>query len=191
MTGHHHKKHGSDGEPDVELDFEPAEEMGDTASLKAKIAKLRHELDEAKKERQEYLDGWQRAKADAINAKKDAAQESQRMILRMKEGIMEELLPPLDSFDMAAGSPAWENVDAGWRSGVEHIRNQLLEVLSRNGIERFGRVGEPFDPYRHEAVEERDDMPGEPGSILRVLRYGYRAGERVLRPAQVVIKSHA
>jgi molecular chaperone GrpE len=187
----HHKKHGSHDEPEVELDFEPEEELGDLAAANAKLKKLKAELTAVKKERQEYLDGWQRAKADAINAKKEAAAESQRMVLKMKEGIMEELVPALDSFDMAAGSPAWEAVDAGWRSGIEHIRNQLLDVLSRNGIERFGKIGEQFSPHLHDAVEERDDMPGEPGSILRVLRYGYKAGERVLRPAQVVIKSHA
>ena len=83
---------------------------------------------------------------------------------------------------MAAGSPSWETVAPEWRSGVDQIRNQILEALSRNGIERFGKVGETFDHRLHEAVEETEGVPGEPGTIFRILRYGYKMGDRVIRP---------
>lgn len=174
-----------------EIDFEPEEELGDIAAAQAKLKKLRGELAAVKKERQEYLDGWQRAKADMANARKDAELHGRASAERRMESLFEDLIPVLDSFDMAYGSPAWESVDQAWRSGIDHIRNQLLDVLARNGVERYGKVGEPYSPHLHEAVEERDDMPGEPGTIVRVLRYGYRRGEKLLRPAQVIVKAAA
>lgn len=168
--------------------FEPDEEMSESIGMKAKMQKLRDELAEAKKERQEYLDGWQRCKADAVNAKKEAALDSARMESRVRESLTEDLLPVLDSFDMATGSESWLAVDENWRAGMERVRSQLLDVLSRHGIERFGKVGEMYDPHLHEAVQELDDVAGESGAIARILRFGYKSKDRVIRPAQVFIK---
>lgn len=171
-----------------DIDFEPEDELGTLGAAKAKMQKLRDELATVKKERQEYLDGWQRAKADAVNTRKDLLASAERQGARAKENLLEDIIPALDGFDLAAGSSAWESVDAGWRSGIDQIRNQLLDVLQRHGVERYGKVGEKFDHALHEAVEERDDMPGESGSIIRILRYGYKMNGRILRPAQVIVK---
>jgi len=171
-----------------DVDFEPDDEVGTVGAVKAKMEKLRGELEKVKAERQEYLDGWQRAKADSVNARKDLLASAERQGARAKESLIEDIIPALDGFDLAAGSPAWESVDAGWRSGIDQIRNQLLDVLSRHGVERYGKVGEQFDHALHEAVEERDDMPGESGTIVRILRYGYKMNGKVLRPAQVIVK---
>lgn len=173
---------------DGEIDFEPEDELGNMGAAQAKIRKLRDELQEAKAKRDEYLDGWQRAKADAINYRKEAALSNDRAHGRGKESVFEDLIPVLDSFDMATGSESWESVDESWRSGMDQIRNQLLGVLSRHGIERFGKVGEIVDHSRDEIVQEMDDVAGEPGEIVRILRYGYRSGDRVIRPAQVIVK---
>ncbi|MBP9757106.1 MAG: nucleotide exchange factor GrpE [Candidatus Pacebacteria bacterium] len=172
-----------------ELDFEPEEELGSVGAAQAKIKKLRAELKEAQQKRDEYLAGWQREKADAINMKKEAAHDGIRLAARVKANLIEDLLPSLDSFDMAYGSPSWESVDPTWRSGIDGIRNQLLEMLSKNGITRYGKPGDMLDPYLHEAVQEIEDVPGESGTIYKVLRYGYKAGEHVLRPAQVIVKA--
>lgn len=171
-----------------DINFEPDEELGDVAGAQGKIQKLREELKEAQKKRDEYLDGWQRCKADAVNARRDTLAEADKRGARHKEVLIEEIIPVLDSFDMAAGSESWTEVSDGFRMGMENVRNQLLEVLSRHGVERFGRVGESFDPRMHEAVQEVADVAGEQHSIIKILRYGYRAGERVLRPAQVFVK---
>ncbi len=171
-----------------DVDFEPEDEMGTVGAVKAKMQKLRDELEKTKAERQEYLDGWQRCKADSVNTRKDLLANAEKQGMRAKEGLIEDIIPALDGFDMAAGSPAWESVDAGWRSGIDQIRNQLLDVLQRHGVERFGKVGDQFDHALHEAVEERDDMPGEAGTVARILRYGYKIGSRVIRPAQVIVK---
>jgi len=171
------------------IDFEPDEELGDIAAAQGKIRKLREELKEAQWKRDEYLDGWQRCKADAVNARKDTLAEADKRGARHKEVLIEELIPVLDSFDMAAGSENWAEVSDGFRTGMENVRNQLLEVLSRHGVERFGKVGEQFDPRMHEAVQEMDDVAGDQHSIVKILRFGYRTDERVLRPAQIVIRT--
>lgn len=176
--------------PSEDIDFEPDDDLGGEGAAKAKLKKLREELVEVKKERQEYLDGWQRAKADVINARKDAVLQADTIASRKVETLVEDILPALDSFDMASQSEAWAQIDDGWRSGMEQVQNQLLEALRRNGFERFGKVGEQYDPHMHDAVQELDDVAGDPGSIVRILRYGYRAGERVIRPAQVILKKH-
>ncbi len=182
-----------------DINFEPEEdpsrlvedeaELGDLGAAQVKFKKLKDELAKVKVERQEYLDGWQRCKADSVNARKEMMVGAERMASRAKEGFVEELIPALDGFDMAAGSPLWESVDPQWRSGIDQIRNHILDVLSRNGVERFGNVGDAYDHSLHEAVEENADLPGESGTIAKVVRYGYRIGTQVLRPAQVVVKS--
>lgn len=173
---------------DADIDFEPEDELGSVGALKAKLQKLKDELVEVKKERQEYLDGWQRAKADLINAKKEAVEALQRASGTGKELFVEELIPALDSFDMAMQGDAWQKVDATWRVGVESIRSQIIGVLQANGIEPFGTAGEKFDPQLHEAIQELG-TEGESHTIAKVLRSGYRTKNRILRPAHVAIFS--
>lgn len=172
-----------------EYDLEPEEELGSVTVAQAKLKKLKGELAKIKKERQEYLDGWQRCKADSINARKDNEARAARSAEMLREALVHDIIPALDSFDMAAGTEAWTEVSDGWRSGMEYVRNQLIDALKNHGIERFGKVGDTFEPALHEAVEERDDIAGEPGTVVRILRYGYRTNEKVLRPAQIVLKS--
>lgn len=169
---------------------DPDMKRGATTDAADKIAKLKEELAEAKAQRQEYLDGWQRCKADSVNARKEALLSAERAGKRALENFIEELIPAIDGFDMASASESWGAVDEVWRTGIGHIHNQLLETLSVHGVTRFGKVGEQFSPHLHEAVQEMADVAGEPGSIVRVLRSGYRMGERIIRPAQVIVKSH-
>lgn len=173
---------------DEELDFEPEDELGDLGAAKAKLKKLREELEKTKEERQEYLDGWQRCKADAVNMRQETLRQAQRQGERISETIVEDLIPALDGFDMAAGSPVWESVAPEWRNGIGQIRNQILDALSRHGYERFGKHGERFDHHIHEAVQETDEAPGARNEIVRVLRFGYKKGDRIIRPAQVIVK---
>jgi len=154
-----------------DIDFEPEDELGTVGAAKAKMQKLKDELEKVKTERQEYLDGWQRAKADAINQRKEAMQSADRAATRKLDAFVEDLLPALDSFDMASQSEAWATIDDGWRGGMEQVQNQLLDALRRNGVERYGRVGDSYDPYTHDVVQEMDDVAGDPGSIVRIVRY--------------------
>lgn len=168
-----------------DIDFEPEDEMGETGAAKAKMQKLRAQLKEAQAKRDEYLDGWQRCKADMINARKDAAEAHAKASIRGKEILVEELIPALDGFDMAMQGESWNNVDAAWRAGIESIKSQIESVLRAHGVEIYGKEGESFDPSLHEPIQEMEG--GESHKVAKVFRRGYRTGERVLRPAQVAI----
>jgi len=172
-----------------EVNFEPDEELGDVAGAAAKVKKLREQLKEAQQKGSEYLDGWQRCKAYAINGRKEAMADAARRAAREKMSIIEDIIPVLDSFDMAAGSESWAEVSDGFRTGMEQVQSQLLDVLARHGIERFGKIGEQFDPRLHEAVQEVEDVAGAQQSIIKILRYGYRTENGILRPAQVFVKT--
>src|SRR3990167_3053038 len=93
-----------------DVNFEPEEELGDLSATQAKLKKLKEELAKAKQERQEYLDGWQRCKADSINARKETEARASRSAEMLREALVHDIIPALDSFDMAAGSEAWAEV---------------------------------------------------------------------------------
>jgi len=171
-----------------DVHLEPEDELGSMGAAQAKLKKLKDELESVKKERQEYLDGWQRAKADAVNAKKEADASGKRTGELLREALIHDIIPALDSFDMAMQGEAWGQVADGWRSGMELVLEQLIGALRTHGIERYSKPGDSYDPALHDAVQEVDDMPGKSGEVVRVLRAGYRSRERVLRPAQVMVK---
>lgn len=175
-------------EREVDVDFEPEDELGAAGAAQAKLKKLKEELEKVKKERQEYLDGWQRCKADAINTRKDIEVRAQRSAEVLREALVHDIIPALDSFDMAAESDAWASVGDGWRSGMERVRDLLIDALKRHGIERYGKVGDMLDHAIHEVVQEQDDVAGKSGEIVRIVRAGYRTDDRVLRPAHVITK---
>lgn len=171
-----------------DVEFEAEEELGGIGAAKAKLKKLKEELERVKKDKQEYLDGWQRCKADSINARKDIESRAARTAELLREALVHDIIPALDSFDMAAASEAWATVNDGWKSGMEMVRDQLIEALKKHGIERYGKVGDMLDHALHEVIQEAEDVPGKSGEIVRILRYGYRTNDRILRPAQVITK---
>lgn len=152
----------------------------------ALIKKLRAKLKKCEQEKKEYLDGWQRLKADTLNAKRqqDGAQSAQRK--RAIEEVLFELLPALDSFDIALTGAQWESVDETWRKGIEHVHSQLTRGLEEIGVTRYGSHGDAFDPALHEAVGY-ETSAGEADTVASVKRYGYIYNDAVLRPAQVVV----
>lgn len=169
-----------------ELDYEAeAEGSGSLQKAADKLTKAREALESCRKERQEYLDGWQRLRADIANQKKESESLEERARARVLEEILEELLPTLDSFDLAMQGEAWDAVAPAWRSGVEYIRASLVQTLERRGVRTFGAPGEVFSAQAYEAVGtlETDQYPE--GSVAQVIRAGYAYGERIIRPAQV------
>lgn len=170
-------------------DFEVEAEEGGTATLADKLKKLRAELEKCKAEKQEYLIGWQRCKADSINSRKDAVLMAERSGNRSRDALVEDIIPALDSFDMAIASDAWAKMDPNWRTGMENVRSQLVTALSNQGVSAYAETGDVFDPTLHDAIQEVDET-GAAGSIAKVLRRGYKAAERIIRPAQVAIVAH-
>ncbi len=172
----------------LEFDYEAeAEGSGSLQKAADKLKKIREALDSCQKERQEYLDGWQRLRADIANQKKETDSLEERARARVLEEILTELLPTLDSFDLAMQGEAWNTVAPAWKSGVEYIRTSLIQTLEKRGVRTFGAPGDVFSAHAYEAVGtvETDQYPE--GSVAHVIRAGYLYGERIIRPAQVKI----
>ncbi len=149
------------------------------------IKKLREKLKKAEAEAKEYLDGWQRAKADFINIRKRDEEAKQEFVKFSKEEIVSDLIPVLDSFDLAfRNKEAWQSLPKDWRMGMESIYNQLLSALSSHGVQKMIPDGEKFDPKLHEAVEMVPvSDENEDGKILEVIQPGYSlAGKEVRAP---------
>ncbi len=152
-------------------------------------SKLRDELDQANKEKKEYLAGWQRAQADLANVRKDAFEAEKKVFPRALTTILTDLLPVLDSFDLAFGNKeAWESAPKNWRDGVTYIHQQFLSVLSGYGVSVIDPVDEEFNPQVHESIEAIPVAEeNKDGKILSVMQKGYRMGETIIRPARVKV----
>lgn len=154
------------------------------------IKKLREALKAAQKERQEYLQGWQRMKADAANAKRLEEEWRSEFIKFSGEKLITRLLPVLESFSLAtANKAAWEALPKDWRLGMEHIHRELLNALSEHGLrEIVPTVGEPFDPRQETAISsvpvEKKELDH---SVHEVVQRGYALNGKILKPASVVV----
>ena len=153
------------------------------------IKKLREKLKACEAEKMEYLTGWQRAKADSINARKREEAERAEFTKFANERLIESLVPVLESFDMAMGNKeAWEKADKNWRVGVEYIYSQLKKALGESGLEEINPVGQKFDHNRDEAAEHVPvTSESEDHKIIAVVQKGYSLNGRVMRPPKVKV----
>lgn len=157
--------------------------------IKATLKKLRKDIKETRKEKAEYLDGWQRAKADYQNYKNAEGERLSSYATNARERLVESLLPALDSFDMAmSNKEAWEKVDSNWRTGVEYIYNQFITALGDNGVSTIDKTDVSFDPNLHQSIETLDtDDESKDHIIAKIIQKGYKMGDRIIRPARVVV----
>ena len=172
-----------------DVTFVDSTEDGDALPTKDVVGKLRADLKQARSDKEEYLTGWQRAKADYINLQKEMDQVRANTSIVTKEKMVENLLPAIDSFDMAmANKESWEKVDQNWRTGVEYIYQQIMNGLADSGVERIDKVGIAFDPSLHQSMETivTDDQSKD-HTVAKVIQAGYKIGDRVVRPARVNI----
>jgi len=153
------------------------------------IKKLREKLKKAESEKTEYLTGWQRAKADFINARKRDEADRAEFMKYANEGLVGDLIPVLESFDMAiSNKESWEKVDKNWRVGVEYIYNQLKKVLGENGWKEINPLGEKFDHNRDEAIEHVPvDDKKQDQMIIQVVQKGYSLNGKLLKAPRVKV----
>jgi molecular chaperone GrpE len=147
-------------------------------------AELETKLEEAERQRDEYLDSLQRLKAEFDNYRKRAARDQESLAARAAESLVKELLPILDDLERALEA-AEQHEEAQLEEGVRLVHRSLVETLRRQGLEQIATNGR-FDPHVHEALLSQPSE-AEEGSVLDVLQKGYRLGDRVLRPARVVV----
>jgi len=161
-----------DSADEKEEEFIEEEESG---TGPATIQKLREKLQKAVEEKQQYLDSWQRAKADFANFKRQEALIHADREARILSETIESFLPALDALELSLKHASSEEMIL--------IEKQFLDALQRLGVEKFGSVGEEFNPHLHEALAEQ----GKENKIISVERSGYKIGDKIIRPAQVII----
>lgn len=188
------KKHFSE-EGETEREFHEhddaiiADEIVAEEEMKDVVKKLKEKLKTAEAEKAEYLTGWQRAKADLINARKRDEAERAEFVKFANERLLDSLIPVMESFDMAMGNKeAWEKVDKNWRTGVEYIYSQLKKALNENGVEEINPLNQKFDHNLHEAVsyEPVDDEKLD-HVVTQVIQKGFMLNGKVLKPAKVKV----
>jgi molecular chaperone GrpE len=158
--------------------------MTDEQSPSQEEQQLEEQLAAVEAERDEYLDQLKRVAAEFDNYRKRAARDQESLVARAHERLMKALLPVLDDLERALVA-AGEHEEAKLQEGVELVARELRSSLKREGLEEIGTDG-TFDPHVHEALLSQPSE-AEEGAVIEVLQKGYKLGDRVLRPARVVV----
>lgn len=190
------KEEDKEEESFEDISFEENTEEGEPMLTKDVAKKLREEIKTLRKEKEEYLTGWQRARADYANLQKDFDLARINISILTKEKMTESLLPALDSFEMAFNNKEhWDTLDKEWRAGIESIYSQLITGLRNAGIEKIQEVNVAFNPNIHESISTVETSEIEKDhTVEKILQVGYKIGDlsadkvgRVIRPAKVTI----
>jgi len=145
------------------------------------ISMLADELEAARRERDEYLDDMRRMKAEMENSRKRLERERTRYVQVASERLVGKLLPVLDNLERALGAPGEV------REGVRATRDQLVAVLTREGLAQILSDGESFDPAVHEAVLSMPSDEHKEDTVVQTLEPGYMLNDRTIRPAKVIV----
>ena len=145
-------------------------------------------LAEAQQEAAAYKDRWMRLAAEFENYRKRTAREFEALVQSASEDIIRDLLPILDNVDRAlAHGKEGETDSEGYREGVRMMMDQLPRVLQDRGLVEIEAIGQPFDPHFHEALMQIESDEYDAGVVSEVVEKGYCLGDRVIRPAKVVV----
>ncbi|MDP3986460.1 MAG: nucleotide exchange factor GrpE [Candidatus Veblenbacteria bacterium] len=136
---------------------------------------------------EEYLAGWQRAKADYANLKRESEAKLLELTRYANQELLHELLPLVDYFKQALRAVPAAEASSPWVDGIRHIQTRLLEVLAYHGVKEMDTVGEKFSPELHEAVQEVEGAGQPPGTVVEEVRTGFTLYDRVLQPARVKV----
>jgi molecular chaperone GrpE len=166
-------------ETDSKPESPPAEEPRTVAAARDA------ELEAAKAQAAEYLDGWRRAQAELQNFRKRTEREQAEAMARTTGRVLARLFPVLDDFERALREPRSPEALGRWTEGVELIYQKCLGLLREEGVELIQARGQAFDPALHEALSYESSRDHREGEIIDVVHPGYRLGETVLRPALV------
>ena len=147
------------------------------------------ESEEYKQTAEEYLKGWQRAKADYANLKKDMERWRSEDVKYAKAETVKRLLPLLDAFEKAMAHRP-EKIDENmrpWVEGIGHIKTQLDAIMAAEGVAVIGQDDVSFDPSLHEPMMNQKKEGVASGTVIEILEPGYKLHDKVLRPAKVVV----
>lgn len=167
-------RNGAEGAPNSADEAPPAEAPVDPlAAAQAEAARLKDQL--------------LRLAADFDNYKKRARREQSDVSKASREEVLRDLLPVFDNLERATAHAAQATDIAALTEGIAMVMRQFTDTLGKLGVERIESVGKPFDPTVHEAVQHLETSEHAAGAVAVELQAGYRSGDRVLRPAMVVV----
>jgi molecular chaperone GrpE len=164
------------GEPEILLD---------ELSLEEQVEFLQSSLDEMTAKSEEYLDGWQRARAEFANYKKRVLKESTEIHQNSRGEVIKIYLDIFDDLNRALDEKPAQGDGMIWAEGIELIVQKLSNRLEAEGVKPMKPLGEEFDPNIHEALMQEESDEYESGRIIEVMQEGYWIGDKVLRPALV------
>lgn len=173
-----------------DFSFEDLEETGDEKTLRTKLKTINEKLKEKTDEARANLDGWQRARAELVNKEKQIQTEKLEIYKQASANILEELIPVLDSYEMARkNKDAWEKVEQNWRVGIEYIFQQFIGVTESAGLKKIEpQKGEVFDINKMHAIEEVETQDENlDHKVANVIQSGYELNGKLLREAKVEI----
>src|SRR5579884_2044205 len=171
----------------AELEEAATAERERATEQEAALAAERDQAAELRGKAESYLDLAQRTQADFVNYKRRAERERADEAQAARADLLVQLLPALDDLERALSHVPESLRGNPWADGLPLVARQLRLALARAGVERLGAEGEAFDPRLHEAVAYQPQPGFAEGQIAHVARPGYRIGERIVRPAQVVV----
>jgi molecular chaperone GrpE len=161
----------------------------DSAAQAPETAPPQDEVSAWQTKANEYLDGWQRSRAEFANYKKRVEREQAQMYQNSAASVIKRFLEIVDDLERALNNRPQEGDGAAWAAGVDLIARKLAAMLEAEGVTAIEAEGQFFDPTLHEAITREENSGLESGQIIAVIKQGYRLGERVIRPAQVRVAS--
>lgn len=166
-------------------EIDPEALVNEEGLVEEAIEEMQRQVAEAQAKATEYLDGWQRSRADFANYKKRIDREQAQIYQTTAGNVIKRFLEVADDLERALKNRPEGKEGELWASGIELIYRKLLATIEAEGVTRFEPNGRFFDPTYHEALSQEESTEYESGQIIEVLQPGYMLGERVLRPARV------
>ena len=150
-------------------------------------AQMEEQLEEALREKDQFRTMALRSQADLANYRRRAAEELVEARRSANAGLLLKVLSVMDDMERALAHVPEDAVAPGWLDGLRLVQRNLSNLLDSEGVTRIEAQGEPFEPWEHEAVLYEESPDSAEGTVVRVIRKGYRLRDRVLRPAQVAV----
>lgn len=176
----------TEAKPDEDASqFEESVPIDEADEVEERINALLEEIERLQLQANEYLDGWQRARAEFANFKKRTEREKEEARVQIASEILAKYLDILDDLELALNIRPTDNEIKAWTDGVEMIHLKLKAILEAEGVEAILAEGDTFDPNFHEAITYEENEDHQDGQVIEVVQKGYKMGDRVLRPAKV------
>ena len=171
---------------DLDNKFEDSSESGRGIEESSQVELSQENLEEALREKEQFRTMAQRAQADLVNYRNRATQELEEARRTARFAVLTRFLNVIDDLSRAVQSLP-DGADDSWTEGISLVLRNLEKTFESEGISKIDSFGAEFDPYQHEALMYEQTEDAEEGTVVNVIQEGYKIGDRILRPARVVV----